>query len=341
MSQNRVAVVILNWNGRAFLKQFLPQVIKYSADMADVVVIDNASTDDSLECLKENFPEVKVISNSANLGFAGGYNQGLGKLDNEYYILLNSDIEVTEHWIEPLLSYMDVHPHVAACQPKILSWHQPKYFEYAGASGGFIDQWGYPFCRGRIFQKIEEDHGQYDEPIRVFWASGACMFVRSEIFHEAGGFDADFFAHMEEIDLCWRFQHMGFEIAVVPSSRVYHIGGGTLPKQSWRKTYLNMRNNGLMLIKNLPRRNLPMVLIARFFLDLAAALKFLADGGFRNFFAVFRAHICIVRQFITTLRKRELIKPQKNAYIYRGSIVWAYFVAGKRYYSELKKEKFR
>jgi GT2 family glycosyltransferase len=341
MALKRVAVVILNWNGRAFLRQFLPGVIRNSAHLADIVVIDNASTDDSLICLRENFPEVRVICNDTNLGFAGGYNRGLEEVENEYYILLNSDIEVTEAWIEPLLKFMDDHPGVAACQPKILSWHQPEYFEYAGASGGFIDKWGYPFCRGRLFQIIEKDLGQYDDPARIFWATGACMFVRKEVFHRVGGFDVDFFAHMEEIDLCWRFQHLGYEIAVVPASRVYHIGGGTLPKQSWRKTYLNMRNNGLMLIKNLPRRRLPVVLGARLFLDLAAALKFLADGGFRNFFAVFRAHASIFRQFALTLRKRRYIKPRNDAFIYRGSIVWAYFVAGKRYFSELKQQKFR
>ncbi|MGC8866415.1 MAG: glycosyltransferase family 2 protein [Bacteroidales bacterium] len=341
MPPKRVAVVILNWNGRAFLRQFLPGVIRHSAHIADIVVIDNGSTDDSIACLRENFPEVKVMDNTQNLGFAGGYNKGLEKVDNEYYILLNSDIEVTEGWIEPLLQYMDEHLGVAACQPKLLSWQQPEYFEYAGASGGFIDNWGYPFCRGRLFQLLEKDEGQYDEPVRIFWASGASMFIRRNAFWEVGGFDPDFFAHMEEIDLCWRLQHLGYEIHVVPSSKVYHIGGGTLPKQSWRKTYLNMRNNGLMLIKNLPRRRLPFVLTARLFLDFAAALKFLADGGFRNFFAVFRAHASILRQFRKALLKRRLVRPDDKAIIYRGSIVWAYFIAGKRHYSELQHEKFR
>lgn len=341
MPTKRVAVVILNWNGRAFLRQFLPGVIRHSLPIAEIVVIDNGSTDDSIPYLRENFPEVRIIDNGHNLGFAGGYNQGLQYVENEYYILLNSDIEVSEGWIEPLLSYMDEHPRVAACQPKLLAWQQPEYFEYAGAAGGFIDSWGYPFCRGRLFQVLEKDQGQYDEPARIFWASGASMFVRRRAFWEVGGFDSDFFAHMEEIDLCWRLQHKGYEIHVVPASRVYHIGGGTLPKQSWRKTYLNMRNNGLMLIKNLPRRRLPMVLSARLFLDFAAALKFLADGGFRNFFAVFRAHASIFRQFGQTLRKRRTIQPNNQAYIYRGSVVWAYFIAGKRSYSELKQEKFR
>ncbi len=341
MPHHRVAVVILNWNGRAFLRQFLPGIIRNSSHIADIFVIDNFSSDDSIAYLREHFPTVRIIRNESNLGFAGGYNKGLEEVENDYYIFLNSDIEVTAGWIEPLLEFMDIHSEVAACQPKILSWHQPQYFEYAGASGGFLDQWGYPFCRGRVFQVIEEDCGQYDTSIRVFWASGACMFVRKEVFRKAGGFDNDFFAHMEEIDLCWRFQHLGYEIAVVPSSRVYHIGGGTLPKQSWRKTYLNMRNNGLMLIKNLPTHRLPIVLCARLFLDLAAALKFLADGGFRNFFAVFRAHASILRQFTRTLKKRKTIKPNDKAILYRGSIVWAYFIAGKRLYSELDLRKFR
>jgi hypothetical protein len=337
---DQAAVVILNWNGREFLARFIPALIQYTPPDIRIVVIDNASNDDSMAFLTRNYPGIVQIKNETNLGFAGGYNEGLKKVDARYYILLNSDVEVTENWASPLISHLETHPDVAACQPTLRSHHEPEAFEYAGAAGGYIDALGYPFCRGRIFQTLEYDNGQYHNTAEVFWATGACMAISRKCFEEAGGFDAGFFAHMEEIDLCWRLKHMGYRIMAEPDSIVYHVGGGTLPKQSWRKTYLNMRNNGLMLIKNLPAGQLIPVLAIRLFLDLAAAFKFLIDGGFRNFLAVFRAHASIVRQFPAQLKKRKKIRPGKVSMVYRGSIVMDYFIARKKKFSSLPSKKF-
>lgn len=337
---DQAAVVILNWNGRAFLARFMPALVRHTPSEIRIVVVDNASGDDSMDFLARNYPQVIRIKNDSNLGFAGGYNEGLKSVDAQYYILLNSDIEVTENWTRPLIKLFETHPDVAACQPTLRSYDDREAFEYAGAAGGYIDALGYPFCRGRIFQTLENDNGQYHNAAEIFWATGACMAIRRECFQEAGGFDAAFFAHMEEIDLCWRLKHLGYKIMAEPASVVYHVGGGTLPKQSWRKTYLNMRNNGLMLIKNLPAGQLLPILAIRLFLDLAAAFKFLIDGGFRNFMAVFRAHASIIRQFPAQLRKRRLIKPRQVSMVYTGSIVWDYFIARKKKFSLLLKQKF-
>ena len=246
----RIAVVILNWNGRHFLEKFLPDVIRFSSDDASVVVADNASTDDSVEYLKKNFPSVRIILNEKNEGFTGGYNRALEKVEAEFYVLLNSDVEVTQDWLKPLLRLMDANKKIAACQPKILSYHEKDKFEYAGAGGGFIDKNGYPFCRGRIFSELETDHHQFDDERPVFWATGACMFVRASVYHELKGLDENFFAHMEEIDLCWRMQRAGYEVYYCGKSTVYHVGGGTLPKNNPRKTYLNFRNNLITFTKN-------------------------------------------------------------------------------------------
>jgi GT2 family glycosyltransferase len=336
----KTAVVILNWNGKNFLEKFLPSVLKHSLGHADVIVADNASTDYSVEYLKSTFPEVKIIQNPMNGGFAKGYNDALAQVEAEYYILLNSDIEVTENWIQPVIEILESNQDVIACQPTIRSFHQPEKFEYAGAAGGFIDAYGYPFCRGRIFQNLEDDFGQYNEPMEVFWATGACLFVKADKFRELGGFDADFFAHMEEIDFCWRARHAGYKIMVCPDSKVFHVGGGTLPKQSSFKTYLNMRNNISMLYKNLPPQRLLPVLLLRLVLDGVAAFKFLADGGFADFWAVVRAHMSFYRRFGDHNKKRKLIRHKNVACIYQRNIVIDHFLLGKKKFSDLSSHKF-
>lgn len=336
----KTAVVILNWNGRKFLEMFLPRVVETCAGIADVVVADNGSSDDSVAFLEENFPEVRLIQNAENGGFAKGYNQALEQIESEYYVLLNSDIEVTDGWIEPVIELMDSDGQIAACQPKILSYHEKNKFEYAGAAGGFIDKYGYPFCRGRIFQSIEKDTGQYDDNVEVFWATGACMFVRAKYYHELGGLDNDFFAHMEEIDLCWRLKHKGYKIMYCGGSTVYHIGGGSLNKTSARKTYLNMRNNATMLYKNLPRKKLYSTFFYRFVLDFAAAMKFLIDGGFKHFIAVLRAHIGFYFSYKKNRSKRKRIKHKKVSLIYQGNIVVDHFAGGVKKFSQLDEGKF-
>jgi len=332
----KVAVVILNWNGQKFLERFLPEVVQHSAAYAKVFVADNASTDDSVSFLKKNFPEVEVIENSVNGGFAKGYNDAFLKIDAEYYVLLNSDIKVTENWIQPVVELMDSDESIAACQPKICSFHEPAKFEYAGASGGYIDKLGYPFCRGRLFQSIEEDKGQYDDITEIFWATGACMFVRAKVFHDLGGLDSDFFAHMEEIDFCWRAKNNAYKIMVCPKSVVYHVGGGTLPKSSSRKTYLNFRNDLILLYKNLPSNKLFYVFIIRLFLDYIAAFKFLAEGGLMDFIAVVRAHLSFYKSILKNTKKRQGTKHRPVTEVYNGSIVIEYFVKRKKRFSQLK-----
>lgn len=327
--KHRIAVVILNYNGKRFLERFLPAVIGRSSHMADIIVADNASTDDSVFFMEQHYPSIRLIKNSSNGGFAAGYNEALQQVDNEYYVLLNSDIEVGENWLEPLLSMMDSDPLIAACQPKLLSFADKAYFEYAGAAGGFIDKFGYPFCRGRLFQHVEKDDGQYDSSMEVFWASGACMFVRSELYHKMGGLDSDFFAHMEEIDFCWRLKNVGYKIMYCPHSEVYHIGGGTLPKNSPRKTYLNFRNNLSMLYKNLPNSFFTYVMFTRLFLDGIASMKFLIEGGWGDFFAVLRAHAHFYRKLPALRAKRKKINPQAVSRVYRKNIVIEYFIKRK------------
>ncbi|MCK4677646.1 MAG: glycosyltransferase family 2 protein [Bacteroidales bacterium] len=336
----KVAVVILNWNGKNFLEQFLPQVIKYSAKDAEIIVADNASTDESLAFLRKTYPEIRLIINPFNGGFSKGYNDSLSQIEAKYYILLNSDVEVTPGWINPIIDLMDNDKSIAACQPKILSFHEREKFEYAGAAGGFIDKFGYPFCRGRLFQSIEKDHGQYDDSVEVFWATGACMFVRAEYFHQLGGLDNDFFAHMEEIDLCWRMKRRGYKIVFCPSSVVYHVGGGTLPKKSAFKTYLNIRNNLIMLYKNLPANRLFIVLFLRFFLDLIAAFKFLVDGGLNDFKAVFKAYISFYSTISRHKGKRKLQSHTKVSGIYRGSIVFSHYLFRRKKFSQLNPSRF-
>ena len=292
----KVAVVILNWNGEAMLRRFLPTVVRYSCDEAEIWVADNASDDASVQLLREHFPSVRLIQLDKNYGFAEGYNRALAQIEAEYYVLLNSDVEVTHHWLTPLVEYMDAYPDVAACQPKLLSEANRDYFEYAGASGGFIDRYGYPFCRGRIFNTVEEDNGQYDYIIDILWATGACMLIRSADYREAHGLDGRFFAHNEEIDLCWRLRQRGRRIVCIPESAVYHVGGGTLPKSNPMKTFLNFRNNLTMLYKNLPDGELKGVMRVRRVLDYVAALKMLvADRSWADFKAVVKARRAFYR----------------------------------------------
>jgi GT2 family glycosyltransferase len=335
----KTAVVILNWNGRKFLERFLPSVIAHSDD-AEVIIADNASSDDSLAWLREHHPEIRVILNETNGGFAKGYNDAFAQIKAEYYVLLNSDIEVPEGWLSPLINLLERNPEVAACQPKILYHKEPEFFEYAGAAGGFIDRYGYPFCRGRIFWSLEEDLGQYDDDVEVFWATGACLAVRAACYHEVGGLDNDFFAHMEEIDLCWRLKNAGYKIMATGKSQIFHVGGGTLPKKSSRKTYLNFRNNFILLYKNLPASRLFQVFFVRIFLDWVAAFKFLAEGGFGDFRAVIRAHWHFFLSIPRHHPKRKAQPAHTISGIYNRSIVLDYHLRRKKKFSDLPGKDF-
>lgn len=283
-----ISVVILNWNGSAMLQRFLPSVIRYSEE-AEIIVADNGSTDHSIDILREKFPSVRILPFRENYGFAEGYNRAIQQIETPYVLLLNDDVEVTPHWLQPLLAFMNHHPEVAACQPKILSETQRELFEYAGACGGFIDHLGYPYCRGRIFNHVEKDRGQYDQVCPIFWATGAALLVRTDVYRKEGGLDKRFFAHMEEIDFCWRLRSRNYRIYCIPQSTVYHVGGGTLPKSHPRKTFLNFRNNLLMLYKNLPEERLNSTLRIRYFLDLVAALKMLLSGQAKESMAIVKA----------------------------------------------------
>ena len=286
----KTAIVILNWNGSKMLQQFLPSVIRYSeAEDVMIYVADNGSTDDSVAMLQKDFPEVSLLILDKNYGFAEGYNRALQDIQAEYAVLLNSDVEVSESWLQPLTEYMDNHPDTVACQPKILSYRDKSSFEYAGACGGFMDKYGYPFCRGRIFDIVEKDEGQYDSTIPIFWATGAVLFIRLKDYFKVGGLDASFFAHMEEIDLCWRLRSRGYQIVCLPQSTVYHVGGATLKKENPFKTFLNFRNNLIMLYKNLPEEEISKVMRVRRFLDYLAAFSFLLKGNYSNMCAVFKA----------------------------------------------------
>lgn len=335
----KTAVVILNYNGSEFLKKFLPTVLSKSASVAEVVVADNHSTDDSVALLQHSFPEVTLIQIDENRGYAGGYNAALQQVKASYYVLLNSDIEVTEHWIEPVIELMERDHFLAACQPKIRSYYQRESFEYAGGSGGFIDHMGYPFCRGRIFQSLENDRGQYDDVQEIFWASGACLFVKADIFHQLGGFDEDFFAHMEEIDFCWRAKNSGYKVMVQPQSVVYHIGGGTLPKSSARKTYLNFRNNFSLLYKNIEANKLFLTFVMRLILDGIAGIKFLLEGHPADFWAVIKAHFYFYKNWGHLKRKRKSLPHKKTNCMYEGSIVFDHYLLRKKKFSQLNHQK--
>ena len=340
----KVAVVILNWNGREMMRKYLPSVLKCSCAGGldcSVIVADNASTDGSLDMLKAEFPEVDTIVLDQNYGFADGYNRALRQLDAEYYLLLNSDVEIRqEGWLVPMVKYMDEHPYCAVCQPKLMALRNPDEFEYAGAAGGFLDKYGYPFCRGRIFGVVEKDRGQYDECVPLLWATGAALMVRSNDYWEAGGLDGRFFAHMEEIDLCWRLRTMGRAIVCIAESTAYHLGGATLNQGNPRKTFLNFRNNLLMLYKNLPEDELKSVMRMRWWLDMLAAMQFLAKFDFANFKAVLRANrefrrmkpdFEADRQLNLSRRKIKGRVPERCDF----SILWQYYAKGKKTYQEL------
>jgi GT2 family glycosyltransferase len=337
----KTAIVILNWNGAEYLKKFLDGVVRYSAsEGTDIYIADNGSTDGSVEWVSANFSTVKIILLEKNHGFAGGYNLALGKIDAKYYLLLNSDVEVTPGWLTPLTDYMEKNPDVASCQPKILSFYNKEQFEYAGAAGGYIDKYGYPFCRGRIFDKVEKDKGQYDSPADIFWSTGACMLVRAEAWKKCSGFDADFFAHMEEIDLCWRFGKAGYRIVFIPESVVYHVGGGSLPYNSPYKTFLNFRNSLFLLYKNLPDKNFRSTLFVRKILDGIAAVMFLLKGNTGSFKAVWNAHIAYYAVANELKIKREAIKKTEHSnntlHILNKSIVFEFYVKGKKTYNSIQ-----
>ena len=331
----KVAVVILNWNGKKFLQQLLPTLIHHTPSDVDIVVGDNASSDGSVEFLQQQFPQIQIIENDKNYGFAEGYNRVLDKVYADYYVLLNSDVEVTDNWIEPVINMMEADKNIAICQPKLLSFYERDTFEYAGGAGGYIDKYGYPFCRGRMFTTLEKDNGQYNDACEIFWATGAAMFVKTEVWKQLEGLDGDFFAHMEEIDFCWRAKNAGYKVYYCPQSVVYHIGGGTLPPSSPFKTFLNFRNNFSLLFKNLPKQQLLYILPARVLLDLVAACKFLAEKKPKEFTAVIKAHWEFYKQIPKLKRKRKEITQRKVSNIYNGNIVLEYYLKGKKEFSRL------
>ncbi len=336
----KIAVVILNYNGQALMEKFLPGVIQYSPS-AEIIIADNASTDNSVEWLQTSYPQLRLITMSQNYGFAEGYNQALSQVDAEYYVLLNSDVEIKSNWLEALTQYMDSHPNCAACQPKIRSQRNPQYFEHAGASGGYIDRLGYPFCRGRLFNIVEEDKGQYQDIREIFWATGACLFIRSNIYHSMGGFDGDFFAHQEEIDLCWRIKSRGHSIVCIPQSEVYHVGAATLNYESPRKTHLNFRNNAYLLYKNIGGCKYIGIYTIRLFLDWLAAFQMLITGQKTNAAAVIKAQI----EFIKTKNKfkeKRLLNLKKNTNFapigkVNKSLLWQFHIKGNKLFSQLEK----
>lgn len=327
-----IAIVILNWNGKKLLEQFLPSVLAFS-EGATIYVADNASSDTSIQFVRKNFPEIIIIQNEKNGGYAKGYNDALPSVDEAVFCLLNSDVEVTKNWLAPIESEFELNPKTAIIQPKILDFNQKTHFEYAGAAGGFIDKYGYPFCRGRIFNTLEKDNGQYDDSLPIFWASGACFFIRKAVFNKLNGFDEDFFAHQEEIDLCWRAFNVGYQTKYIPESVVYHVGGATLDGLHPQKTYLNFRNSLCMLVKNLPKGKLIPVIFSRLVLDGIAAIQFLVNLQFKHFAAILKAHFHFYARFIKMYKKRG--QTQQKQYFQQKSIVFSYFLKGKKTYTEL------
>ena len=332
----KVAVVILNWNGQKHLEIFLPSVLASTYPNLELILGDNASADNSVQYLAENFPDVRIIHNDSNYGFAGGYNRVLAQVDADYFILLNSDVEVTPTWIEPVIQLMESDSKIAAAQPKLLSYTNKQLFEYAGAAGGFIDVYGYPFCRGRIFDTTEVDHGQYNQSSEIFWASGAAFFIKKQFWVESGGLDEDFFAHMEEIDLCWRLKNKGYKIMYCPDSTVYHLGGGTLNAQNPFKTYLNFRNNLVMLLKNLSFKRAIFIIFIRFWLDLLSIMKYLIDKRPKDALAVSKAHVNFLKNFSKNKKKNTGKNVAFNpSGLFNESIVWKYFFRRKEKFTEL------
>lgn len=328
-----IGVVILNWNGIELLKQFLPDIVKYSPE-ATIYVADNASTDTSVAFVEKNFPQVKVIVNKVNGGYSQGYNDALVHVKEDIFVLLNSDVQVTPFWLDAIQSVFKNNANVAAVQPKILDFKRPEYFEYAGAAGGFVDRLGYPYCRGRIFDHLEKDNGQYDDEIDIFWASGACLAIRRNAFYQVGALDEDYFAHQEEIDLCWRLYNSGYKVKFTPNSTVYHVGGATLNSMNPVKTFYNFRNSLFNLVKNLPSHSLFLVIFARMLLDGVAALKFLFTGSSAHFSAVFKAHLSFYKHLPILLNKRKILT-KKVGYYSKNSVVCSRYLRGKKMFSEL------
>lgn len=341
MQNPSVAIVILNWNGKKFLEQFLPSVLSSEYANKRVIVADNASTDDSVDFLKTHFPQVEILLNNSNEGFAKGYNTALKQVQSDYYVLLNSDVEVTSGWIAPVITLMESDNTIAACQPKLLAYNNKNQFEYAGAAGGWIDKFGYPFSRGRVFDVCENDNGQYDTPMQCFWASGAALFVKASVYHELGGLDEYFFAHQEEIDFCWRLQLAGYKVYVQPASVVYHVGGGTLPKGNSKKTYLNFRNNLIMLAKNFSLSDAIWKIPFRIGLDAVAAWKALLSGDGGYFTAILKAHIHFIKWMLFDKKQSVFpkMKARKPGGWYNGSVVWQYFIKKKKTFLEIVDNK--
>lgn len=331
----RIAIVILNWNGRKLLEEFLPSVVQFSQGQADIYVADNNSSDDSLEFVRNQYPQVGIIQNETNGGYAKGYNDALSRLEADVYALVNSDIEVSQGWLQPVIDEFKKNKNTGIVQPKLLDFKDRSKFEYAGAGGGFVDFMGYPFCRGRIFQELEKDEGQFNDSANIFWASGACFFIRSEIYHQLGGFDEDYFAHQEEIDLCWRVQNEGFEVRYVGTSSVYHVGGATLRESHPQKTFLNFRNSLFTIAKNVPKRYVLFVVLFRLLLDAVAGIKFVVELRPIHTWSIIKAHLSFYAHLPTLMRKRRKLSFKQTRYFYCFSIVWEHFIMRKKKFLEI------
>ena len=331
----KIAIVILNWNGEKLLEQFLPSIVNFSSELATIYVADNASTDHSIKFVKEQFPLVQIIENATNGGYAKGYNDALNSIEADIYCLINSDVEVTENWIPPILEVFKDEDNTAIIQPKLLDFKDKNKFEYAGAAGGFVDLYGYPYCRGRVFNHLEEDTNQYNDVTEIFWASGACFFIRAKVYHQLSGFDEDYFAHQEEVDLCWRAQNEGFQVKYVGTSTVYHVGGATLQETNPHKTFLNFRNSLLNVIKNVPKQWFLFVVFTRFILDGIAGVKFLVELRPIHTFAILKAHLSVYKNFYKFLQKRKKLQ-KKYVYNPHTSVVWQYFILKRRYFKCLR-----
>ena len=331
----KIAIVILNWNGEKLLEQFLPSIVNFSSELATIYVADNASTDHSIKFVKEQFPLVQIIENATNVGYAKGYNDALNSIEADIYCLINSDVEVTENWIPPILEVFKDEDNTAIIQPKLLDFKDKNKFEYAGAAGGFVDLYGYPYCRGRVFNHLEEDTNQYNDVTEIFWASGACFFIRAKVYHQLSGFDEDYFAHQEEVDLCWRAQNEGFQVKYVGTSTVYHVGGATLQETNPHKTFLNFRNSLLNVIKNVPKQWFLFVVFTRFILDGIAGVKFLVELRPIHTFAILKAHLSVYKNFYKFLQKRKKLQ-KKYVYNPHTSVVWQYFILKRRYFKCLR-----
>jgi GT2 family glycosyltransferase len=331
----KTAIVILNWNGQKLLEQFLPSVVNFSSELAEIYIADNASTDTSIKYVKKFYPSINIIENTTNDGYAKGYNDALAEVDADIYCLLNSDVEVTKDWLKPVLEVFEKEKKTAIIQPKLLDFKEKSKFEYAGAAGGFLDLYGYPYCRGRVFNDLEIDNGQFNDVSDIFWASGACLFIRSKIYHQLEGLDEDYFAHQEEIDLCWRTQNIGYKVKYVGTSTVFHVGGATLQETNPHKTYLNFRNSLLNVVKNVPKKWFLFVVFSRLILDGIAGIRFLIELRPVHTFAILRAHINFYKNFKKFLGKRKKLQKKQN-YNLHTSIVWQYFILGRKKFKDLK-----